>query len=191
MKIYTGMGDKGETGLYSGERVSKAHERIHAFGTLEELSAFIGLLISKLSEEDMAGNRETLLETQKVLGEICARLAVTPGSPKTAELGDINALHLELIESLIDEMLSELPDLNTFILPGGSQTAALAHVCRTICRRGERDIIRMLEIQSCDTREFPLPVSLAFINRLSDYFFVLARHINWRRGIRDVPWQNR
>ena len=153
--IYTRTGDKGTTSLVGGQRVSKAHDRIESYGSVDELNSFIGLLITALTDE-----KDTELKIES---------KVTPES-------------IERIEREIDRLDNELPKMHAFILPGGCRSAALAHVCRTVCRRAERQIYRLAE--NCPVEE---PV-LIFMNRLSDYFFVLARKECINNNGKEIIW---
>lgn len=180
MKIYTKTGDAGQTGLFGGRRVSKSHIRVEAYGSVDELNAFIGLLYDSLSEEAV---RELLRQVQHRLFSLGAALAADPtGTPIQPDLRptDISAL-----EEAIDAMSQELPPLQHFILPGGFPTVSLAHICRTICRRAERTVVALHEQETT-----PEGV-LQYLNRLSDYFFVLARYLGHRAGVEEIKWTPR
>ncbi len=177
MKIYTKTGDAGQTGLFGGSRVSKSHIRVEAYGTVDELNAFIGLLCDSLNEEPV---RRQLHEVQHRLFSIGAALAADPkGTPLVP---DLETEDIALLERAIDGMNEHLPELRHFILPGGFPSASLAHVCRTVCRRAERIAVSLHE------RE-PVPsLVLPYLNRLSDYFFVLARYLGHRAGAEEIKW---
>ena len=167
--IYTGGGDKGKTSLVGGQRVSKAHQRIESYGTIDELNSFIGLLITALDDQ---ADIDFLSFIQHKLFTIGSYLAT---DQETTE-------RIERIEREIDRLDSELPQMKNFILPGGSRSASLAHVCRTVCRRAERQIYRLAE-----TNPVEEPV-LIFVNRLSDYLFVLARKECIRNNGKEIIW---
>ena len=178
MKIYTGTGDQGTTGLLSGERIPKDHPRAEANGTVDELDSILGLLISAL-DPAQAALVEELKTIQSTLFRVGSWLGTTAGSDSRRDLKRLTEEESHLLEEAIDRMVSALPPLSGFILPGGHSTAALAHVARTVCRRAERRVVALAE-QDADT---DLKGVLVYLNRLSDYCFVLARHIN---RIRDV-----
>ncbi len=188
MKIYTGSGDRGKTSLFSGERVAKDHERIEAFGDLDELSSVIGALAAALPPPS-ADLRGELQEIQADLFAIGAWLATSPGAAAAAALLPIDPARATAIERAIDRIDAALPPLAAFILPGGSPAAAWAHVARTVCRRTERRVVRLsagaLEAAAAEQ----LQRAMVHLNRLSDYLFVLARHLNRAQGIADVPWK--
>ncbi|MBQ8531529.1 MAG: cob(I)yrinic acid a,c-diamide adenosyltransferase [Parabacteroides sp.] len=177
--IYTGTGDKGTTSLVGGQRVSKAHQRIESYGTIDELNSFIGLLISSL-EEKM--DQDFLLFVQHKLFTIGSYLATDQESTELKVESRILPETIARIEREIDRLDSELPQMRHFVLPGGSRSASLAHVCRTVCRRAERQIYRLTETIFVEE-----PV-LVFINRLSDYLFVLARKECIRNNGNEIIW---
>lgn len=181
MKVYTKTGDKGQTSLVGGQRVSKCCERLESYGTVDELNSHIGLLITYCTA---AGDAAFLTDVQGKLFVVGGYLAtdtaqreVRPGNIVTAEM-------VEAVEREIDRLQELLPPLRLFILPGGCPGAAYAHVCRTVCRRAERCILRLAETgaEVDDT-------VLAYINRLSDYFFVLARKLNVDAHTEDIVWR--
>jgi cob(I)alamin adenosyltransferase len=179
VKIYTRTGDAGETGLFDGQRVSKSDSRVEAYGDVDELNATIGLV---LAEPLDAGMADALRGIQRDLFAIGGRLA--DPSRKIAGRVDkvvLSAGDIARLEALIDSYESELPPLRRFILPGGSRPAALLHLARTVCRRAERRIV-LLERETVEAEV------LAYVNRLSDLLFVLARVANVRAGIRDIEW---
>ncbi len=175
MKVYTKTGDRGETSLFSGGRVGKDHPRIEAYGTVDELNSVLGLLLTTPLTE-AAGQR--LRAVQSSLFAIGSALADAEGTLEQ----DASAWATEPIEEWIDDMDAELDELRAFILPGGSQGAALAHMARTVCRRAER---RVLAVDGIHHGIVP------YLNRLSDSLFVLARAINARFGIADPEWRPR
>lgn len=176
MKIYTKTGDKGKTALFGGKRVSKNDIQIEAYGTVDELNSQLGLLISYLPSKDS----ELPKKIQAILFDLGSHLA----SDGTADkfLPQLNHNLVTDIEDEIDNMTSRLPALKSFILPGGNARIAQAHVCRTICRRAERRVVSLAEI--ADIQE----IIIVYLNRLSDYFFVLARHLSLLDGVDEVKW---
>lgn len=180
MKIYTKTGDEGSTSLFGGKRVSKDDIRIEAYGTIDELNAFIGLLNASFQE---ATQNYFLSEVQKRLFTIGANLASDPD--KKMITPDIKNEDIQTLENAMDTMDQLLEPLKNFILPGGDVTVAQAHVCRTICRRAERKVIALHKYSQVD------PLIIMYINRLSDYFFVLARYIALRHEVTEIPWTPR
>lgn len=181
MKIYTKTGDSGQTSLLGGRRVSKAHLRIDAYGTVDELNSFIGLL----RDQEINRKREDLLkEVQDRLFTIGATLATEPGK-ENVKKPDLHEEDLVLLEKEIDEMESLLSPLRHFILPGGHQTVSFCHIARTICRRTERCVIDLMEIEHVDE------IIVKYLNRLSDYLFVLGRLIAQELGVEEVTWRPR
>ncbi len=186
-KIYTKTGDKGLTSLVGGQRVSKCHPRIEAYGTLDELNSQIGLLRALLPtglDQD-----ETLAGIQSRLFTCGAYMATdnTKSSGYVVESG-ISPSDVSELEQTIDRLQQELPAMRAFILPAGSQATAVAHICRTVARRAERAIYSFLE-KSGDEATTIDPCVLEYINRLSDYFFVLARAITHHLGLPEVIWK--
>ena len=180
MKIYTKTGDGGETGLFGGERVSKNAIRIEAYGTIDELNAFIGLTIIEVSDK---GVKDLLQKIQNWLFSIGADLA-TPDDEKTKKLNVFRTpeeYYLNL-EKEIDNYENKLEELRNFILPGGTRGAALLHICRTITRRAERMVVALNNTVKIGNN------IIIFLNRLSDLFFVLARFDNAISGTPDIKW---
>jgi len=176
MKIYTRTGDAGETSLFGGARVGKDDPRIEAYGTVDELSSFIGVARAAWPESPMD---DELARVQSDLFDIGAQLAA-PGSDRFTGAGPSR---IEQLERAIDAMERELKPLASFILPGGSPAAAHVHVARTVCRRAER---RVTALHDDATR-----TAIVYLNRLSDYLFVAARYANLKHGVADVPWRSR
>lgn len=182
-KLYTRQGDRGETSLFGGERVPKDHLRVEAYGLLDHLSATLGFLVVSLDEGEM---RDELRQVQNALFDLGAELATPPGSrleyklPRSIEEEDWRRL-----ERLLDEYDAQVPPLRTFVLPGGHETAARAHLARTTCRTAERAVVRLAHEE-----EVRADV-LTYLNRLSDFLFVCARLLNHRAGIEEVTWQLR
>lgn len=188
MKIYTGSGDRGKTSLFSGERVSKSDQRVEAYGDVDELNSFLGGLVAALPPEE-AEVAEELQQIQSVLLHIGAWLAVTPGSPVSEELEEVSREHSKVLEEAIDRMEESLPALKDFILPGGHISAAWAHVARAVCRRAERHVVRLATISNEIGESEELRNSIVYLNRLSDYLFVVARHCNRSQGLPDTLWK--
>jgi cob(I)alamin adenosyltransferase len=182
MKIYTKTGDAGQTGLFGGQRVRKDHARIEAYGTLDELNACIGILRDHLPETSPA--RPPLLQVQERLFSIGAHLA-TPAEQQDKMPLDLRTSDLEALETGMDTMDAQLPPLRNFILPGGHPVVAYAHLCRTVCRRAERLVVSLSEQAEV------APLVLQYLNRLSDYFFVLARYLGQELGVAEVNWRAR
>ena len=179
--IYTKTGDKGKTSLVGGKRVDKTHVRLDAYGTIDELNSFVGFLVCEVKDEEL---NEFLLFIQNKLFVVGSYLATeaeaqTPQSPPIITNADIQAL-----ETMMDAMDAKLPKLTRFILPGGSESAARAHICRTICRRAERNVYRVAD-------EFPIHETiLIFLNRLSDFFFLTARLESLKTG-KEMYWEQK
>jgi cob(I)alamin adenosyltransferase len=168
MKIYTKTGDKGETSLIGGKRVPKYHPRIEAYGTIDELIAFVGLLRDQNLEKRVEDN---LLNIQDKL-MVCAAILATDCEDCKIKIPSILDEDIEYLEKEIDSMQTKLPELKYFLLPGGNNAVSLCHIIRTICRRAERKTLKLSE-------ELFVPDSvLIYLNRLSDYFFVLSRKLS-------------
>jgi cob(I)alamin adenosyltransferase len=182
-KIYTKTGDKGKTSLIGGTKVPKSHIRINAYGTVDELNACIGLLRDLLTDEH---SRELLREIQDRLFTIGSALACDPQKETLMKIPDLNESDILLLENEIDAMNSKLPEMKFFILPGGHVTASTAHICRTVCRRAER-----LVVELDDEEPLNQPLIIKYLNRLSDYLFVLARWIGQLLGAEEIPWKAR
>ncbi|MEE8389011.1 MAG: cob(I)yrinic acid a,c-diamide adenosyltransferase [Acidiferrobacterales bacterium] len=172
-KIYTRTGDNGTTGLGDGSRVDKDAPRIEAIGTIDELNAVMGLLLTENLPQIIA---DYLIEIQHTLFDLGGELAVPGTSALTG--ADVTGL-----EEMLDELNEDLSPLKEFILPGGSPAAAICHVARTVCRRAERCLFSLSKSDSVPE------VSLQFLNRLSDYLFVAARAINKSANVNDVLWK--
>lgn len=188
MKIYTGSGDRGMTSLFSGERVKKSYERVEAYGDVDELNSVLGALSTALPAP-ISGITDEIQRIQSELFHVGAWLATTPDSPSLAVIKKISAQNIEYVESAIDRMQAELPPLQDFILPGGHPSSALAHIARTVCRRAERHVsVLRLEYSAGEVRK-QFETVLSFLNRLSDYLFVLARYCNRIQGLKDIVWR--
>jgi cob(I)alamin adenosyltransferase len=183
VKIYTKTGDGGETGLFGGERVAKSHQRVDAYGQVDELNAVLGLA---LALEPAAFERDLLESVQRDLFTVGAELATAdPGRIDAALRGRprIGEPRIRALEAAIDRHQADLPPLKQFILPGGVSKAAALHLARTVCRRAERAVVGLREGGHAVTPEIA-----AYLNRLSDLLFVLARAANAAAGVRDVQW---
>jgi len=188
LKIYTGGGDRGKSSLFSGERITKSDDRIEAYGDVDELNSTLGALVAGLPAQQ-SRSIEEIHRIQSDLFHIGSWLATTPGAANIAMLQAINENHIKFLESAIDRMDKELPALSGFILPGGHMTAARAHVARAVCRRTERHVVKLFETFSGNPLPEFLQLLLTYLNRLSDYLFVLARYCNKSMGIQDTPWK--
>ncbi len=177
MKIYTKAGDKGQTSLFGGKKVSKSDLQIEAYGTVDELNSFIGVLISQINENALD---KQLKSIQPILFDIGSHLA----SDGTASqyLPELKTDLIQKMEEQIDQMTASLAPLKSFIMPGGSASISAAHVCRTVCRRAERRVVHLSEATSIP--DF-IPI---YLNRLSDYFFVVARYLAHLEGVDEVKW---
>ncbi len=181
MKIYTKGGDKGETGLFGGERVSKDSARIEAYGTVDELNSFIGLTLTETKDNEV---KKFLEKIQNILFILGSDLSAPDNEKnKSHNIPRISKNHYEEIEKEIDKFDARLDELRNFILPGGCKSAALLHICRTICRRAERKVVALNNIVNLNSD------IVILLNRLSDLFFVLARYENKISGIEDIEWQ--
>jgi len=183
MKIYTGKGDRGKTSLFSGEKVDKSHERIEVYGDVDELNSVLGAVAAFLPSQERSLDGE-IRDIQRELIRMSAWLATTPTSPSTAYLQPLTDEPRQTLEAAIDRMEEQLEPLRHFILPGGHPSAAMAHVARTVCRRAERRLAGMLRNAGDPpgSSDAPLQQALVFLNRLSDYLFVLARTCNRIHG---------
>ena len=176
MKIYTRTGDSGQTSLFGGKRVAKDDAHVEAYGTVDELNSCLGVARAG----SLPSSIDSVLHQAQIdLFEIGAHLA----SPGTSRFPGVDVARIEELERAIDEMERELEPLTSFILPGGSPAAAQLHVARTVCRRAERRVVALHD-------ESPATQStIAYLNRLSDYLFVAARHANRAAAIKDIPWR--
>ena len=182
MKIYTKTGDQGKTSLIGGTRVLKFHPRIEAYGTIDELNSYIGLI----RDHDIAPHfKEILLEIQDRLFTAESLVALDPASKIEVKLPQLHDSDIELLEKEIDAMNEVLPDLSSFILPGGHPIVSYCHVARCVCRRAERLIIRLNQSQTVPDKVIP------YLNRLSDYLFVLARRLGKDVNATETPWKAR
>lgn len=176
-KIYTKTGDTGETGLFGGRRLPKSHLRIDGYGTVDELNSYIGLLRDAVENEHY---RNILKEIQDRLFTIGANLATDPSKNLTPP--DINVKDIQLLETEMDEMEKDLPLLKNFILPGGHTTVSFCHIARTVCRRAERLVVALHLTEPVE------PLLIQYLNRLSDYLFMLSRKLGKDLGAEEVIW---
>ena len=181
MKIYTKTGDKGTTSLFGGKRVSKADLRIETYGTVDELNSFLGLV---RDQEVNHKRKNELIEIQDRLFTIGSLLATEPGNT-TVKTPHLNEEDVTFLEGKIDAMTGELPPIRSFVLPGGHASVSYCHVARTVCRRAERICI------SLDNHEPVDPLIIKYLNRLSDYLFVLSRKMAHELKIEETPWKAR
>lgn len=180
MAIYTRTGDGGQTALVGGERVSKTCGRLEAYGTIDELNSHLGLLLCHCTQ---ASDRDFLRWVQRQLFVVGGNLATDSDAGPVHESLIVSAESVKKMEAEIDRLQATVPPMRAFVLPGGCMASAEAHVCRTVCRRAEREILRLREGgASVDA------TLLCLVNRLSDYLFVLARHLNAVDGCGDVEW---
>lgn len=189
-KIYTKVGDRGETMLATGEFVSKADARIEAYGTVDELNAHLGLLneLIAIAEKDNPKLNQSLFWLSKIQNElfdIGGELATPIAQLNLSRQVVVSTIEIERLEREIDEMNESLAPLQNFILPGGSLANAQAHVARTVCRRAEREIVRLSKISNVR------PEAVMYVNRLSDWLFVYGRMVNQLLGAKEVLWQQR
>lgn len=178
-KIYTKTGDKGETSLIGGTRVPKFHPRIEAYGTVDELVSFIGLI---RDQEIGAEYRDFLIRVQDRLFTLESRVAQDPDAKNPTKLPELYEEDVKALELQIDMMNEKLPELKSFILPGGHTAVSYCHVARTICRRAERMLLKLSQVQKVE------PLTIKYLNRLSDYLFVLARKLTFDLGAEETPW---
>ncbi len=181
-KVYTRTGDDGSTGLGGGQRVPKDSFRVEAYGTVDELSCHLGLA---LASELVEALQPTVRRMQNDLFHLGSDLCILEEDKQKFPVPQIEERHVKALEELMDRLSEELEPLANFILPGGHPAAAHLHVARTVCRRAERDLIRL------SREEAVSPYTLPYLNRLSDALFVMARYQNLRSGSQDVLWDSR
>ncbi len=181
MKVYTKTGDDGTTGLFGGARVPKYHIRIESYGTVDELNSYIGLV--RFRDIDPFA-KETLAEVQDRLFTIGSILASDP-SKSNLVVPDLHESDIEFLEKEMDRMNDTLPELRAFVLPGGNDTISFCHIARCVCRRAERLTVLLNE------KEPVSPLVIKYLNRLSDYLFVLSRKIAQYNEVKEVPWRPR
>lgn len=186
MKIYTKAGDKGQTGLIGGRRTSKADLRIDAYGTIDELNAWLGLLRDQPST---VNRRELLKEIQNRLFTVGAELATDPERAAQRTMPTIVPDDVTRLEQAMDNMDAELPELRAFIIPGGHESVSICHLARTVCRRAERAVVALNDTfaESGGVDE----LVLQYLNRLSDYLFVLSRALAQEQNVEELVWKPR
>lgn len=182
-KIYTKTGDEGMTSLVGGERVSKCSPRLESYGTVDELNSHIGMLMACMTGEKVDADRSFLCNVQRALFTVGGYLATDTTKRETTKGTTVTQEMVDEVEKEIDRLTALLKPQRAFILPGGCMAAACAHVCRTVCRRAERDVLRLQESGA----EVDSNVK-KYLNRLSDYFFVMSRKLNADAGVEDVEW---
>ncbi len=178
MKIYTKTGDKGETGLFGAGRVSKDSLRIEAYGTVDELNSFIGYAITEINDAEL---KKILFKIQNQLFIVGSDLAA-PNEDKQGIIPRVKEEYIKEVENHIDFFSEKLEELKNFILPGGTKGASLLHIARSVCRRAERKIVKLNKAEKVN------PFIIIFLNRISDFLFVLARYENKINNQPDVNW---
>ncbi|MEQ1588350.1 MAG: cob(I)yrinic acid a,c-diamide adenosyltransferase [Cyclobacteriaceae bacterium] len=181
MKIYTKTGDQGSTSLFGGKRVSKADLRIDTYGTVDELNSWIGVLRDQSINQS---RKEILVEIQDRLFTIGSILATEPENTKV-KIPSLAESDIELLENKMDEMDAALPPMRFFVLPGGHTSVSFGHVTRTVCRRAERLVIALDQTEKVD------PLVIKYMNRLSDYLFMLCRTMAHELKAEETPWKSR
>lgn len=181
MKIYTKTGDTGTTALFGGTRLSKHHIRIESYGSVDELNSFIGMVRDQLTDKELSSELKTIQETLFMIG---SHLAADP-SKKNLWIPEVKISEVELLENGIDRMQQDLEPLKNFILPGGHPIVSYCHIVRCVCRRAERNVVALNELEKVE------PIMIQYLNRLSDYFFVLGRFIGKKLGAKEVVWSSR
>jgi len=179
VKIYTKTGDRGDTRLFDGTTVRKHNERVEAYGDVDELNSFIGAAASFLKDTSLIS---MLAEVQKDLFSVGAQLADPGFKQQTRAKFQIPRERITALEKAIDSFETELPPLRQFIIAGGGSGGALLHVARTVCRRAERRVVGLSEKVEIN------PIVIEYLNRLSDFLFVMARVVNHREGKEETPW---
>ncbi len=177
--IYTKTGDKGTTSLVGGTRVAKTHARLNAYGTIDELNANLGFLLTYLNDEN---DRNLVLQIQNKLFSVGSYLATDQTTTKLNCASIVSGEDVGVLENAIDTMDELVPPLQAFIIPGGARGAAVCHICRTVCRRAERAILNLTDSFEIDA------TVLSYMNRLSDYLFVLSRKINLYENCDEIFW---
>lgn len=181
MKIYTKTGDKGLTSLFGGKRVPKHHLRIEAYGTVDELNSYIGLIRDQKIDSDTFN---VLIEIQDRLFTLGSMLATEPGNDKV-KVPQLFENDIVLLENEIDKMNETLPEMRSFVLPGGHQTVSFCHLARCVCRRAERLAVHLAEVEQVQE------LIVKYLNRLSDYLFVLSRKLTQDNNAKEIPWKAR
>ncbi len=182
-KIYTKTGDKGTTSLIGGTKVSKSHIRIESYGTVDELNSWIGVVSDHIND---VATQQTLKEIQDRLFTIGSSLACDPDKETKLKIPDLHETDVEFLEKKIDSMNENLPEMKSFILPGGAAAVSFSHVARCVCRRAERTCVAM-QIDEQDVED----LVIKYLNRLSDYLFVVARYVGYLQKAEEVQWKPR
>ena len=180
-RVYTRTGDKGETSLVGGVRIKKSDIRLEAYGTVDELSAQLGMLVSMMEAGE---ERQMVVRVQNILFNVCTHLATDQSQTPLYPSARVPEEEVARLEERVDLLMKQLPERQGFILPGGCPAACQAHICRTVCRRAERRIAALAEVATVGTEV------QQYVNRLSDYLFVLAKIINYNAGVNEVVWEN-
>lgn len=183
MKIYTKTGDKGKTSLIGGTKVSKSHLRIETYGTVDELNSWLGLVNDHMTEPEV---KTFIKYIQDRLFTIGALLATDPDKGTKMKIPDLHEEDVKLLENKMDEMDAVLPEMKFFIIPGGHVAVSHCHIARCVCRRAERLCVEMQEQDA-----FVEPLVLQYLNRLSDYLFMLARYVGHQLQVEEIPWKPR
>jgi len=181
MKIYTKTGDKGTTSLFGGKRVPKHHIRIESYGTVDELNSYIGLIRDQKIDKNTF---DVLIEIQDRLFTLGSMLATEPGNEKV-KVPQLFEEDITLLENEIDKMNEVLPEMRSFVLPGGHPTVSYCHIARCVCRRAERLAVHLSEIEKVQE------IVVKYLNRLSDYLFVLSRKLTQDNKANEIPWKAR
>lgn len=182
MKIYTKTGDKGETALFGGKRVPKDHPRIEAYGTVDELNSWIGLIRFRPINTHY---QSILAEVQDRLFTVGSMLASDPEKVHKLKIPEVIETDIELLEKEIDQMNDEIPPLKAFVLPGGNDEVSFCHIARCVCRRAERLAVNLADSEQVDI------ILIKYLNRLSDYLFVLARKLSYDFQVPETEWKPR
>lgn len=183
MKVYTKTGDKGTTLLIGGERVSKTDSRVEAYGTVDELMAFVALLADKLRECEDFKLILYIDELNSIISNLMTISALFAKGSGVVKVEALNSESISVLERSIDRMQSEIENVTKFTIPGGDSRVSMCHVCRTICRRAERTALRANIEYGVDE------VSIAYLNRLSDYFYLLGRRLTEYYNVKEVLWE--
>ena len=177
-KIYTKTGDKGQTSLIGGTRLPKHHVRIEAYGTVDELNSHVGLVRDVVQDEKTV---ELLIAIQDRLFTIGSQLAADPEKNKM-KLPSIHEEDITVLEKAMDEIDAQVPEMKSFVLPGGHLHVSYCHITRCVCRRAERAVLRLAENEKVDE------IHIKYLNRLSDYFFMLSRSMSMKLNAHEIPW---
>ena len=180
MKIYTRTGDKGQTSLIGGSRVSKSHLKIQAYGTVDELNSYLGLL---RDHKELEGRKNLLIKIQENLFIMGSILAVEEGK-SFDYIPKLQDEYIKELEEEMDSMDARLPEMKNFVLPGGHPLISYCHIARCVCRRAERDVIALSNVESVEE------IIIRYLNRLSDFLFVLGRELSLDLGVEEIPWRS-